>query len=138
MNAIATDGLGKRYGRRWALRDCAVNVPAGSVVGLVGTNGAGKSTLLHLIVGLLEPTEGSISVLGRRPGAGPDQLGRVGFLAQDAPSTSRSASGITCVWGSGATRVGIVTSPTVASLSLGWRTVSGREVCRGANVRSSP
>ena len=85
MNAIATDGLGKRYGRRWALRDCAVNVPAGSVVGLVGTNGAGKSTLLHLIVGLLEPTEGGITVLGGRPGAGPDQLGRVGFLAQDAP-----------------------------------------------------
>lgn len=85
MNAISTQGLGKRYRGRWALRNCAVNVPAGSVVGLVGANGAGKSTLLHLIVGLLEPTEGSISVLGGRPGAGPDQLGRVGFLAQDAP-----------------------------------------------------
>ncbi len=85
MNAIATEGLGKRYRARWALRDCAVDISAGSVVGLVGANGAGKSTLLHLIVGLLEPTEGSISVLGGRPGARSGQLGRVGFLAQDAP-----------------------------------------------------
>ena len=85
MTVIATDGLGKRYGRRWALRDCAVSVPTGHVVGLVGANGAGKTTLLHLIVGLLEPTEGSITVLGERPGAGADQLARVGFVAQDAP-----------------------------------------------------
>ena len=85
MNAIATDGLGKRYGRRWALRECTVDVSAGCVVGLVGANGSGKTTLLHLAVGLLEPTEGGITVLGGRPGAGPDQLGRVGFLAQDAP-----------------------------------------------------
>ena len=85
MNAIATEGLGKRYGRRWALRECTVDVPAGRVVGLVGTNGAGKTTLLHLAVGLLEPTQGSISVFGGRPGAGPAQLARVGFLAQDVP-----------------------------------------------------
>lgn len=85
MNAITTEGLGKSYGRRWGLRECSVDVPAGRVVGLVGANGAGKTTLLHLAVGLLEPSEGSISVLGSRPGAGPDQLARVGFLAQDAP-----------------------------------------------------
>ena len=118
MNAVSTAGLGKRYGRRRALRDCAVDVPAGSVVGLVGTNGAGKSTLLHLIVGLLEPTEGSISVLGGRPGAGPDQLGRVGFLAQGAPCTSRSVWAITCGWGSAVTRGGTVPSPLVASPTL--------------------
>ena len=85
MNAIATDGLGRRYGRRWALRECTVDVSAGRAVGLVGANGSGKTTLLHLAVGLLEPTEGGITVLGGRPVAGPDQLGRVGFLAQDAP-----------------------------------------------------
>jgi ABC-2 type transport system ATP-binding protein len=83
--AIAAAGLGRRYGRRWALRDCTLSVPAGRVVGLVGANGAGKTTLLHLVVGLLEPTEGSIAVLGERPGAGAAQLARVGFLAQDAP-----------------------------------------------------
>ncbi len=85
MSAISTEGLGKRYGRRWALRECTVDVPAGSVVGLVGTNGSGKTTLLHLAVGLLDATEGEVNVLGCRPGLGPDQLARVGFLAQDAP-----------------------------------------------------
>ena len=85
MTAIAAEHLGKRYGRRWALRDCTLALPAGRVIGLVGANGAGKSTLLHLAVGLLEPTEGTIAVLGARPGAGAEQLARVGFLAQDAP-----------------------------------------------------
>ena len=85
MTAIAAEHLGKRYGRRWALRDCTLSLPAGRVIGLVGANGAGKSTLLHLAVGLLEPTEGTIAVLGERPGAGAGQLARVGFVAQDAP-----------------------------------------------------
>ena len=85
MTAIATENLGKRYGRRWALQNCTLSVPTGHVVGLVGANGAGKTTLLHLVVGLLEPTEGSMTVLGTRPGAGTDLLARVGFVAQDAP-----------------------------------------------------
>jgi len=78
-------GLGKRYGRRWALADCTLAIPAGRVVGLVGPNGAGKTTLLHLAVGLLAPTAGTIAVLGGRPAADPAQLGRVGFVAQDTP-----------------------------------------------------
>ena len=77
-------GLGKRYGRRWALRDCTLAIPAGRVVGLVGPNGAGKTTLLSLAIGLLTPTAGSISVLGGRPG-GPSQMAQAGFVAQDTP-----------------------------------------------------
>ena len=79
-------GLGKQYGRRWALSDCTLQVPPGHVVGLVGPNGAGKTTLLHLAVGLLVPTSGTIEVLGGHPAAGPAQLARVGFVAQDAPT----------------------------------------------------
>jgi ABC-2 type transport system ATP-binding protein len=82
---IETSGLGKRYRRKWALTDCTLSVPAGHVVGLVGPNGAGKSTLLNLAVGLLAPTAGTIEVLGGTPAAGPAELARVGFLAQDAP-----------------------------------------------------
>jgi ABC-2 type transport system ATP-binding protein len=82
-------GLGKQYGRRWALRDCTLTIPEGKVVGLVGPNGAGKTTLLHLAVGLLTPTAGSITILGERPGDGPDHLGRVGFVAQDTPTYAR-------------------------------------------------
>lgn len=82
---IETDGLGKRYRRRWALTDCTLTIPAGHVVGLVGPNGAGKTTLLNLATGMAAPTVGTIEVLGRRPASGPAQLARVGYLAQDAP-----------------------------------------------------
>jgi len=83
--AIEASGLGKRYGRRQALADCTLTVPAGRVAGLVGPNGAGKSTLLQLAAGLLDPTAGEITVLGERPGGTSAQLARVGFVAQDAP-----------------------------------------------------
>jgi ABC-2 type transport system ATP-binding protein len=83
--AIEASGLGKRYGRRWALSDCTLSIPVGRVVGLVGPNGAGKTTLLNLATGMLAPTTGSIRVLGGAAGSGPDQLARVGYVAQDAP-----------------------------------------------------
>jgi ABC-2 type transport system ATP-binding protein len=84
--AIQTQGLGKRYGSRDALSDCTLDLPAGRVVGLVGPNGAGKSTLLNLAVGMLQPTSGTIEVLGGRPAEGPAQLAKVGFVAQDTPT----------------------------------------------------
>jgi ABC-2 type transport system ATP-binding protein len=85
-SVIEAEGLGKRYGRRWALADCTLAVPAGRVVGLVGPNGAGKTTLLQLTAGLLAPDSGTISVLGGRPAGTPAQIARVGFVAQDAPA----------------------------------------------------
>jgi ABC-2 type transport system ATP-binding protein len=51
MNVIETNGLGKRYGGTWALRECTLAIPAGHVAALVGPNGAGKTTLLNLAVG---------------------------------------------------------------------------------------
>jgi ABC-2 type transport system ATP-binding protein len=87
MNAVLqTQGLGKRYRRRWALSDCTLDIPAGRIAGLVGPNGAGKTTLLHLATGLLQPTTGTIEVLGGPPAANPAQLARVGFVAQDTPT----------------------------------------------------
>ena len=91
--AIETTALGKRYGRRWALTDTTMTIPSGRVVGLVGPNGAGKTTLLHLAVGLLQPSSGSISVLGEMPAADPAALARIGFLAQDSPVYSRLSIG---------------------------------------------
>ncbi|MEU7853474.1 ABC transporter ATP-binding protein [Nonomuraea sp. NPDC049141] len=78
--------LGKKYRRRWALTDCTLEIPAGHVTGLVGPNGAGKSTLLNLAAGMLTPTAGTIEVCGGRPGSGPAQLAKVGFVAQDTPT----------------------------------------------------
>ncbi|WP_042406248.1 ABC transporter ATP-binding protein [Streptacidiphilus carbonis] len=86
MTAIVeAHALGKRYGQRQALSECTLDIPSGHVVGLVGPNGAGKSTLLKLACGMLTPTTGSVTVLGSRPGAGPEQVARVGFVAQDTP-----------------------------------------------------
>jgi len=82
---IETEGLGKRYRKLWALSDCTLSIPAGHVAGLVGPNGAGKTTLINLATGMLAPTTGTIEVLGGRPAAGPAQLAKVGYLAQDAP-----------------------------------------------------
>jgi ABC-2 type transport system ATP-binding protein len=86
---LQAQGLGKKYGRRWALSDCTLDVPAGRVVGLVGPNGAGKSTLLNLAVGLLAQTTGTIEVLGGTPAASTAQLAKVGFVAQDTPTYAR-------------------------------------------------
>jgi ABC-2 type transport system ATP-binding protein len=83
---LVARGLGRRFGRRWALSDCTLAVPAGRVVGLVGPNGAGKTTLMRLTVGLLTPTSGTVEVLGHPPAQNPAQLGRVGFVAQETPT----------------------------------------------------
>ncbi|WP_326686235.1 MULTISPECIES: ATP-binding cassette domain-containing protein [unclassified Streptomyces] len=87
MSAVLrAQGLGKRYKQRWALQNCDLDVPAGRVVGLVGPNGAGKSTLLNLASGMLTPTAGTVEVCGCRPAGGVEQLAKVGFVAQDAPT----------------------------------------------------
>src|SRR5437764_2929324 len=84
--ALRTIGLGKRFGSKWALRDCTLEVPVGSVAALVGPNGAGKTTLLHLAVGLSRPSAGGVSVFGCSPREQPPRvLPRVGFVAQDHP-----------------------------------------------------
>ncbi len=82
-------GWARPYRRTWALRDCTLAIPEGHVVGLVGPNGAGKTTLLRLAAGMLTPTRGTITVLGERPAAGPAQLARVGFVAQDTAVYAR-------------------------------------------------
>ncbi len=131
---IETAALGKRYGRTWALRGSTLSVPAGRVVGLVGSNGAGKSTLLNLAVGLLQPTEGQITVLGGRPGHNAGQLAKVGILAQDVPLYSgltvgdhlRLGAGLNPRWDTAAAeariaRVGLDHSQRAGALSGGQR-----------------
>jgi ABC-2 type transport system ATP-binding protein len=83
--AIETTGAGHRYGDFWALRDCSLSLPEGSITAIVGPNGAGKTTLLNMIVGLLPASEGELRVVGVQPSSHPDFLAQVGFLAQDSP-----------------------------------------------------
>ncbi len=85
MNVIETHAVSKSYGSTRALRDCTVAIPDGHVVALVGPNGAGKSTLLNLVVGLVTPTKGELTVLGGRRAGSLPALDGIAFVAQDTP-----------------------------------------------------
>jgi ABC-2 type transport system ATP-binding protein len=61
---VLAEGLGKRFGDLWALRDVDLAVPQGSVLGLLGHNGAGKTTAVRILTTLLRPTEGRAAVAG--------------------------------------------------------------------------
>lgn len=58
--------VGKRYGKRWAIRDISLTLSPGEIVGFIGPNGAGKTTLMRLIAGLSPLTEGQLTVMGER------------------------------------------------------------------------
>jgi ABC-2 type transport system ATP-binding protein len=84
-NVIEASGLGKRYGRTWALRECTLAVPAGQVTALIGPNGAGKTTLLNLAAGLASPSAGTVWVLGGLAAGSRAALDGIAFVAQDTP-----------------------------------------------------
>jgi heme ABC exporter ATP-binding subunit CcmA len=65
--AVQTLGLGKRFGRQWALAHCDLQVRTGEVLLLAGANGSGKTTLLRLIAGLYKPTQGDMRIYGMDP-----------------------------------------------------------------------
>ncbi len=65
MDAIRVDGLTKRYGAVTAVEDLSFRLAAGETLGLLGGNGAGKTTTISMLLGLLIPSAGSITVLGR-------------------------------------------------------------------------
>ncbi len=83
--AVVTDGLGRRFGRKWAVEECSFEIPEGRICGLVGANGAGKTTLLRMLAGLSRPTAGCAEVAQHTPGDTVDFLSDVGFLAQEVP-----------------------------------------------------
>jgi len=82
---LHTRNLGKRYGRRWAVRGLDLQVRRGDVFGFLGPNGAGKSTTIRMLLSLVRPTSGGIELfglsLGRRRAAA---LRRVGGFVERA------------------------------------------------------
>ena len=70
MNAtiVSTDRLTKRYGNRVAVDAVSMTVRRGEVYGFLGPNGAGKTTTLRMLLGLVRPTSGTASVIGKPPG----------------------------------------------------------------------
>src|SRR3954471_319982 len=63
-SVIHLEHLTKRYGRQTALNRISLDVPPGVVFALLGENGAGKTTAIRLMLGLTEPTQGDVRVLG--------------------------------------------------------------------------
>lgn len=81
---IETSDLGRRFRKVWAIENVNLQVPAGSVFGFLGLNGAGKTTTIRMLLGLLEPSAGSISVLGMNPLThGVEIRRRVGYVAEN-------------------------------------------------------
>lgn len=64
MDAIIVENLVKRYARTLAVDDISFTLPKGKILGLLGGNGAGKTTTISMLLGLLVPTSGRITVLG--------------------------------------------------------------------------
>src|SRR5436305_1459679 len=92
--AIETQGLSKHFGKRTAVDDLTIRVPAGTITGFVGPNGAGKTTTLRLLLGLVRPNAGSATILGHALTEPEHYLPRVGALIE-APAFYPSLSGRT-------------------------------------------
>lgn len=81
--ALVVEGLTRRYGSALAVDNLHLTVPRGTVLGLLGPNGAGKSTTLRMIMGLLQPTAGTVRVLGLDPFQTPSQVRQqIGYVPE--------------------------------------------------------
>jgi ABC-2 type transport system ATP-binding protein len=91
MIALELNNVVKYYGRRRALDGLSLQVPTGTVFGLVGSNGAGKTTALTVSVGMLRRRSGSVDLLSLGPFDPVRHAGRVALLPQDTqlPPQSR-------------------------------------------------
>jgi ABC-2 type transport system ATP-binding protein len=82
---VIAEGLGKRYGDLWALKDLDLDVASGTVLGLLGHNGAGKTTAIRILTTLSTPTEGRAAVAGFDVVHQPSAVRRrIGVAAQQA------------------------------------------------------
>ena len=82
-SVISMQRVTKQFGSKAVLQGVDLNVPAGAVVGLVGTNGAGKSTLIKCLLGLLRPTSGTITLLAEDPwNLSASAKSRLGYVPQ--------------------------------------------------------
>ncbi len=83
--SIVLDRVSKSFGRQVAVAEVDLTLGPGECVGLVGHNGAGKSTLIKLMLGLLHPSGGRVSVLGENPtgGGGARMRRQIGYLPEN-------------------------------------------------------
>ena len=79
--AIALNGVTKTFGETTAVRNLELSVPTGALYGFIGPNGAGKTTSLRMIMSMLFPDSGAMSVLGRRSAL--EAKDRIGYLPEE-------------------------------------------------------
>ena len=79
---ILVDGVTKHFSGHTAVRDFSMAVSSGSVFGLLGPNGAGKTTTIRMIMDIIRPDEGTVSLFGGR-GTGRELSGDIGFLPEE-------------------------------------------------------
>ena len=80
--AIDVQHVVKRYDSHVAVKDLSLQVPRGTVYGLLGPNGAGKTTTIRMILNIIAPDQGTITVLGR-PSKDPTATDRIGYLPEE-------------------------------------------------------
>ena len=79
---VSVDRITKRFAGHTAVQSLSLAVPAGGVFGLLGPNGAGKSTTIRMIMHIIEPDEGTVTLFGG-PGTGRELSARIGFLPEE-------------------------------------------------------
>ncbi|TJY44405.1 ABC transporter ATP-binding protein [Cohnella pontilimi] len=84
MSAIQARSLNKRYGSKRGVTDLNLEVGKGEIFGFIGPNGAGKSTTIRMIMQLIAPSSGELTVLGSRiTGDDPKLRSRIGYLPSE-------------------------------------------------------
>src|SRR6185369_9906223 len=82
-NAISADRLTKRYGAFQAVEDVSLRVGHGEIYAFLGLNGAGKTTTIRMLLGMIRPTSGTVTLLGKRVEADAHELWtQVGYLVE--------------------------------------------------------
>ena len=81
-DVICVHNVSYAYDRRIALQNITLHVPRGSTLGIIGPNGGGKSTLMKIMLGVLAPDQGNVTILGKPPAVACAQGGIVGYVPQ--------------------------------------------------------
>ncbi len=79
---LTAERVTKRFSGHTAVRDLSLQVPRGVIFGLLGPNGAGKTTTIRMIMNIISPDEGRVTLFGR-PSAGRELSGRIGYLPEE-------------------------------------------------------
>ncbi|WOK04469.1 ATP-binding cassette domain-containing protein [Imperialibacter roseus] len=82
MMIVETNNLTKRYGRAAVVDQVSLQIPQGKIYGFLGLNGAGKTTTMRMLLGMINPTEGSVSLFGQKVPGNASVWDKVGYMIE--------------------------------------------------------